>query len=669
LAARSVSGISSNIQEIFEITTRLAGENITALFVDGLDVIYQYMKDIQPQIQSTLNGVTAFISNSVKQIIEIISPFLPTLSVLRDAVLSIGGSIGEIVGGSVQTLLAVLATVAPIISPIFDLLVSIVKVVADLLSDPVIQQMVQIALIVTTLIGPLTTVMTLVTTIYGLFSAGGSLSLFLTTMATVAPGLVASLSTLGTALLSIAGFGGAAGAIGASGSMMAVLGGAITSVAVALAPLALAIAAVASAAMLWQSLKLGDAREAIEVVGARSDVAASGANNTTLGLRDLRDKEIIQGELTDEQKAKKEALTSQARNYATQLEAEIATAKEINTAGDESLENAKKALIAGNERALQGLGKFTSGLSTSAKPLTELGGIFTQVEKKVAAFEAQIKAANSDPEFQTANKGIIELITKQVQLGQLSAKEGKKRLNQILDDSRVEIAGKEAAQKAITQLQEISTKKQLDQSQIAQSEIEKMQNEGRIGDVKAEQMVTDQKLKEVKIRADAQKIAHAERMRQIQAEMNADLGVIDKEIADKQSALNKLKSAKAPEVQVVQAQRDLDSTKSRRADKQSEFVAIQIEENRKNATEAAKLDAERSKLEKQQRDVRKREALKDFDERQKINDSAREQGLKDNQQAAIESIKIAEDRAKTELSQIKDKTAKLESEAKKQGKT
>lgn len=669
LAARSVSGITSNIQEIFEITTRLAGENITGLFVDGLNVIYQYMKNIQPQIQATLNGVTAFVGDSVKQIIEIISPFLPTLAVLRDAVLSIGGSIGEIIGGSVQTLLTVLATVAPIIAPIFELLVSIIKVVADLLSDPVIQQMVQMALIIATVIGPLSTIATLVASISGFFASGGGLVTFFILLSNVAPGLVASLGALGSALASIAGFGGAAGAIAASGSMMTVLGGAITSVAVALGPLALAIAAVAASARLMQSFKVDDARQAIEAVGERSDATASGANNTTLQLRQLRDREIIQGELTDKQKADKEALTAQARNYATQLEADIAAAKEINTAGDESLENAKAALIASNEQALKGLGKFTSGLSTSAKPLTELGGTFTQLSAKISAFEAQIKAANSDPEFQTATKGITELITKQVQLGQISAEQGQKRLQTILNDSRVELAGREAAQKAIDQIREIATKKELERSQQTQSEIEKMQNEGRVGEVKAEQMLTEQKLKEISLRANSQKEAHSERMRQIQAEMNAVLGSIDKEIADKQATLDKLKAAKAPEVQIVQAQRDLDSSKSRRTSKQTEFGEIQIEENRKNATETAKLDAERSKLEKQQRDVRKREALKDFDERQKINDSAREQGLKDNQEAARESIEIAEGRAKLELAQVKDKTAKLEAEAKKQGKT
>ncbi|WP_333232645.1 hypothetical protein [Microcoleus sp. Pol12B5] len=669
LAARSVSGITSNIQEIFEITTRLAGENITALFVDGLDVIYQYMKNIQSQIQATLNGVTAFIGDSVKQIIEIISPFLPALTVLRDAILGIGGSLGEIVGGSIRILLNALEAITPVLTPILTLLGFLVKTIADLLGDPVIQQMIQMALIISTVIGPLTTIVGLVGTIYGFFASGGSIGTFFYLLSTIAPGLAGTLSAIGTALGSIAGFGGSAGAVAASGSALTTLASGLATVTAAIAPLAVAIAALASAALLWQSLRLNDSMGAIDEISSRSDETATGANDTTLKLRQLRDKEIIQGELTDKQKTDKKKLEGQGRNYAAQLEAEIAAAKEIDTAGDTSLENAKKALIAGNEASLKGLGKFVSGLSTSAKPLTELGGTFTQLSAKVAAFEAQIKAANSDPEFQTANKGIIELITKQVQLGQITTEQGKKRLKLILDDSRVELAGREAAEKAIGQIQEVTTKRDLELNKLAQSEIESIQNDGRMGEVKAEQMLTEEKLKEVKIRSDAQKIAHTERMRQIQAEMNAELGKIDKEIADKQVALDKLKSTKAPEVQIVQAQRELNTTKSQRTDKQSEFVAIQIEENRKNATETAKLDTEQSKLEKQQRDIRKREALKDFDERQKLNDSARDQGLKDNQQAAIESIKIAEDRAKTELSQIKDKTAKLEAEAKKQGKT
>ena len=669
LAAHSIGGITSNLYEILQITTRLAGENITSLFIDGLDVIYKYLQNVQPQIQETLNNVISFITNSVNGIVKIIEPFLPSLTILRDAILSIGGSIGEIIGGSIQTLLGILAIIAPIISPIFDLLVSIVKVVAGLLSDPVIQQMVQMALIITTVIGPLTTIATLAVTISGLFAAGASLPLFLTTLAIVAPGLVASLTTLGTALLSIAGFGGAAGALAVSGSMMTVLGGAITSVAIALGPLALAIAAVAAAAYLFQNLKAGDATKAIDMIGARSGVTASGANDTTQKLRQLRDTEITQGELTDKQKADKGKLTNQARNYVADLEAEIAAAKEIDTAGNESLENAKKELIADNERSLKGLGKFTSGLTTSAKPLTELGGTITQLKNQVVAFEKQIKDANTDAEFNTAAKGISGLINQQVELGVITTEQGKKRLQLILNDSHVELAGREAAHKAIEQIEQSASKKELDRNQATQSEVETLQNQGKIGEVKAEQLLTEEKLKAIKIRTNAQTIAHVERMRQIQVEMNAELGKTDKEVADKQTVLDKLKASKAPVVQVVQAQRDLDTTKTRRNNTQLEFGAAQVEESRQNSVEVAKTNIESSKLEKQQRDVSNREALKDFDERQKINDSARDQGLKDNQQAATESLAIAESRAKAELSQIQSKTAKLEAEAKKQGKT
>ena len=153
LAARSIGGIIPNIKEILQITTRLAGEKLTSSIIDGWDVIYQYLKSVQPQIQETLNNVTGFIVNSVNGILKIIEPFMPSLAILRDSILSIGASIGGILGGSFQILLTALAAMMPILSPIFDLLVSVVKVVADLLSNPVIQQIAQMALIITTVIG------------------------------------------------------------------------------------------------------------------------------------------------------------------------------------------------------------------------------------------------------------------------------------------------------------------------------------------------------------------------------------------------------------------------------------------------------------------------------------------------------------------------------------
>lgn len=669
LAAKSVGSILGNLQEIVEVTTRLSGEKLTDLFVESLDIIYQYLTSIQPQIQQTLDNITGFIVGTVDTITKILLPFLPTFESIRDSILSIGGSLGEIAGGSFQLFLAGLAGVLPVLMPVFNLLGGILQVVSALLADPVIQQIVQFAIVVSAIAGPLATIATLMATISGLFAAGGSIGLFVTTLTIVAPQLAATVLTLVSAMASIAGFAGSAGAVVASGSAMAVLGGAITTVAVALGPLALAIAAVAAAAYAFQNAKAGDAAEAIDTIGTRSDQSTSGANNTALKLRQLRDAEIIQGELTDEQKADQKALKAQAANYAAQIESDIAAAKAVDTVGNESLESAKQALIAGNQKSLDALGKYVGGLSTSAKALTELGGIFTQVGQQVVGFEKQIKEATSDAEFQSANKGLAELISSQVESGQVSAEQGTKRLQQILSDNRVEIDGKEAAQKALEAIQKLQLENELNANEIAQNEINKMREEGRIGEVKAEQELTDLKLKEVAARSASQKASHQERMRQIQEEMNKALEALDKEVASKQANLNKLKAANAPKVEVVQAERELDLSKAARKSKQSEYVSIQSEQNDDNALKSAKLAAEAAKVEKQQRDIQKREALKDFDERQKINDSARDQGLKDNQEAARESIQIAEGRAKLELAQIKDKTAKLEAEAKKQGKT
>lgn len=669
LAAKSIGSIMGNLQEIVEITTRLSGEKLTDLFVEGLDTIYQYLTSIQPQIQQTLDSVTGFIVSSIDTITKILLPFLPTFESIRDSVLSIGASFGEIAGGAFQLFLTVLAGVMPILTPVFDLLGGILQVVAALLADPVIQQIVQLAIVVAAIAGPLATVATLMTTIFGLFAAGGSIGLFVTTLTIVAPQLAATVLTIVSAMASIAGFAGSAGAVVASGSAMAVLGSAITTVAVALGPLALAIAAVAAAAYAFQNAKAGDAAEALDTIGTRSDQSTTGANNTTLKLRQLQDAEIIQGGLTDKQKADQKALKTQAANYAAQIEADIAAAKAVDTVGNESLENAKKALIAGNQRSLDALGKYVGGLSTSAKALTELGGIFTQTGNQVIGFEKQIKEATSDAEFQSANKGLAELINTQVESGQISAEQGTKRLQQILSDTRVEIDGKEAAQKALAAIQKLQLENELNANQVSQDEINKMREEGRIGEVKAEQELTDLKLQEIAARSDSQKASHKERMRQIQEEMNAALEVLDKEIASKQEALDKLRSTNAPQVQIVQAERDLERSKSARKTKQSEFVSIQSEENDDNILKQSKLDAESAKLEKQQRDIKNREILKDFEEREKINNAMRDRGLKDNQAAANEAIRIAEERAKFELERVRSKTARLEAEAKKQGKT
>lgn len=103
------------------------------------------------------------------------------------------------------------------------------------------------------------------------------------------------------------------------------------------------------------------------------------------------------------------------------------------------------------------------------------------------------------------------------------------------------------------------------------------------------------------------------------------------------------------------------------AESESKSSLLDIE--RRHNSKMQEFDAQKAKTKKEELDRTRQEQLKDFDERQKINDSAREQGLKDNQQAAIESVRIAEGRANAELGQIKEKTTKLEAEAKKQGKT
>lgn len=666
LAARSIGGISSNLREILEITTRLAGQQLTNLFIDGLDNIYQFLKQIQPEIQKALDGGVGFIVGGVQKVGEIIEPFMPYLESMRDSVGGIGAAIAQIAGGAIQLILQTVSTFTPLLQPVFFVLGGILSVVNQLLSDPVIQQLAQISLFVFAVIGPLTTVVSLIGTIAGFFASGGGLVTTFIVLSQIAPGLTAM---LGAALASIAGIGGTVGTLAASGTGLTLLGGAIATVTAALAPLALAIAAAAAAAMLWQSMRIKDSVEASDTLGIRSNETASQASNVGLQLRQLNDAEVMQdGKLTDEQTAKRKKLISQSQMYAEALQTEIDATKNLKASTEEE-RIGNEASIAANQKVLDTLNKLTGGLTISAKPLQELGGIFAQNSEKLAAFEKQIKDAADPIEFQKATQGLVGLIQKQVETGQISATEAKARLQQILGDTRVEIAGKEAAQKAITQIQEVESKRQVEASQRAQSEISALQADGRIGDAAAEQEITKAKIKEVQIRLDAQKAAHQERMRQIEAEMVAELDKIDKQVAAQKSTVDKLKSSGASPVEIKKAENTLEELQGRRSDVQTQFVDAQKEENRKTANEEAKLEAEKAKNEKQLRDKQKQERLKDFEEKNKINEAEQVRGLKDNQEAAIASADIAEDRAKEELAQITAKQSKLEAEAKKHNKT
>lgn len=93
------------------------------------------------------------------------------------------------------------------------------------------------------------------------------------------------------------------------------------------------------------------------------------------------------------------------------------------------------------------------------------------------------------------------------------------------------------------------------------------------------------------------------------------------------------------------------------------------EEQRKHNNKLAELEAEKAKIDKEKRDKAKQERLKDFDEQLKISEAARINGLKDEQQAAIDAQKINEGKVREEMKQLAERKAKLTEEAKKQGKT
>ncbi|RUS92501.1 hypothetical protein [Trichormus variabilis] len=63
LAAKSINGITSNIQEVLEITAQVAGEPLLEPLVDALDELYQFLKENQEELQSfSQDAILKFLS-------------------------------------------------------------------------------------------------------------------------------------------------------------------------------------------------------------------------------------------------------------------------------------------------------------------------------------------------------------------------------------------------------------------------------------------------------------------------------------------------------------------------------------------------------------------------------------------------------------------------------
>lgn len=129
-ASRSVGGLTSNIQDMFEIMNREAGKPVTDLYVDALDGVYKYLQKVMPDIQSTFTSIVQQQVTTIKAIAESMRPLFDGIMV---AVTAIAPTIEPIIRSSLGLIANLFKTLEPVFSAVGQVVGAIAKAFAAMI--------------------------------------------------------------------------------------------------------------------------------------------------------------------------------------------------------------------------------------------------------------------------------------------------------------------------------------------------------------------------------------------------------------------------------------------------------------------------------------------------------------------------------------------------------
>lgn len=448
LAAQSVSGITSNLQEVFEIITRKAGEPLYEDLVNQLQDLYDFVQKNKDAIAEDVEGAVEFIRQLILTVVNGIRDLLeqiePTISVTIELLREVGETTGPIVITFVEELFNVLTNMIGALNP----LLSLVNQVITVLNDTGLTEItVQMGLL------------------YGALSALGPL---------LQANLIAPLLTLGTTLTSttipaIASF------IASSGGLVGALG----AFAAAALPVIAILGALGAAFIAFRAIAIGSVNDAIDGYASAVKIAGDETLSYATQLKLLNDALENNGALTDEQTKKRELLIELGRQSTEQNNRTIAELKALKPETDaqaRSIQELIKQLEISNEAFgihSGTLERNADGTAVQARALQELGGAYEQLQNQVETGIARLnKGTGNLIDVQRQAKQTLASIKQLLDAGEISTEQAISNLAQIANNSKLTSEEQLAAQKAIFD----AVKQELNQinSEIKQLETERL---------------------------------------------------------------------------------------------------------------------------------------------------------------------------------------------------
>lgn len=131
LASQTIGGVTSNIQEIFQEVTRIAGEPLLEPIVQQLDRFYQALALARPTIEATLGQAVNFLIEVFNRGVAVVDALLPSLGRLGGALFEAAGSSAQVLGELFLQLVDAAVALAPALEGVIDLVANLAKRFAD----------------------------------------------------------------------------------------------------------------------------------------------------------------------------------------------------------------------------------------------------------------------------------------------------------------------------------------------------------------------------------------------------------------------------------------------------------------------------------------------------------------------------------------------------------
>lgn len=403
LAAKSVSGITSNLQEVFEIVTRTAGEPLYDDLVNNLQRVYDFVQENQDAIANGVTSAVNFLRELLNVVLEGIEGIATKLTPLATDIQS---TLEEVARTGAESLLVVVELLFEAVNKILSVLQPVLNLLGDILQV--------------------------------LNDAG------ITEVLVQAGAIVAVITALDIALAAMAT------------TLITSVVPAAVATAVAIAPLLPLLLAVGTAVVAVNGFKLEKVNEAIDAYSSSVKIAGDESFRYAVELKKLNDIEANGGALTAEQVRQKENLVNISKDLIAQNEAQIAELKTLKTEND-SQANSVKALIQQLESSNKALGNQAGLLDDAAnkvrvqsRALLELGSAYDQIQSKIDGNIEAIKRGTGDlAQIQRQAKETIDLTQRQLEAGVITTETAIANLQLIASNTQLTFDEQLSAQKAI----------------------------------------------------------------------------------------------------------------------------------------------------------------------------------------------------------------------------